>query len=88
MQNPGVLDHRIPVCSDPPFIDTSIVQIPDPGQRSRCTVPERLRKLVERYRRRGVAGIAVAINGETFLDEAQEMPSGARVFPLSRVQGG
>jgi CO/xanthine dehydrogenase Mo-binding subunit len=31
LQNPGFLDHRIPVCSDLPFIDTQIVEIPNHG---------------------------------------------------------
>lgn len=31
LQNPGFLDYRIPVCSDLPFIDTEILEIPNPG---------------------------------------------------------
>ena len=31
LQNPGFLDYRIPVCSDLPFIDTQILEIPNPG---------------------------------------------------------
>lgn len=31
LQNPGFLDYRIPVCSDLPFIDTTILEIPNPG---------------------------------------------------------
>jgi len=31
LQNPGFLDYRIPVCSDLPFIDTRILEIPNPG---------------------------------------------------------
>ena len=31
IQNPGFLDYRIPVCSDLPFIDTEILQIPNPN---------------------------------------------------------
>jgi CO/xanthine dehydrogenase Mo-binding subunit len=30
LQNPGFLDYRIPVCSDLPFIDTQILEIPNP----------------------------------------------------------
>ena len=30
LQNPGFLDYRIPVCSDLPFIDTKILEIPNP----------------------------------------------------------
>ena len=30
LQNPGFLDYRIPVCSDLPFIDTAIMEIPNP----------------------------------------------------------
>ena len=31
LQNPGFLDYRVPVCSDLPFIDTKILEIPNPG---------------------------------------------------------
>ena len=31
LQNPGFLDYRIPVASDLPFIDTVIVEVPNPG---------------------------------------------------------
>src|SRR5262245_13630958 len=31
LQKPGFLDYRIPVCSDLPFIDTQILEIPNPG---------------------------------------------------------
>jgi CO/xanthine dehydrogenase Mo-binding subunit len=30
LQNPGFLDYRMPVCSDLPFIDTVILEIPNP----------------------------------------------------------
>ena len=30
LQNPGFLDYRIPVCSDLPFIDTKILEVPNP----------------------------------------------------------
>jgi len=31
LENPGFLDYRIPVCSDLPFIDTQILEIPNPN---------------------------------------------------------
>ena len=31
LQNAGFLDYRIPVCSDLPFIDTQILEIPNPN---------------------------------------------------------
>ena len=31
LQNAGFLDYRIPVCSDLPFIDTEILEIPNPN---------------------------------------------------------
>jgi CO/xanthine dehydrogenase Mo-binding subunit len=31
LQNAGFLDYRIPVCSDVPYIDTVILEIPNPG---------------------------------------------------------
>jgi molybdopterin synthase sulfur carrier subunit len=56
------------------------------------TVRELLRKLVERYprmRSRVDEGIAVSINGEIFRDDRnEEIPSGAEVFLLPRIQGG
>ncbi len=30
LQNPGFLDYRVPVCSDLPFIDAKILEIPNP----------------------------------------------------------
>ena len=30
LENPGFLDYRIPVASDLPFIDTVIVEVPNP----------------------------------------------------------
>jgi len=30
LENPGFLDYRMPVCSDLPFIDTVIVEVPNP----------------------------------------------------------
>ena len=31
LQNPGFLDYRVPVASDVPFIDTVIVEVPNPN---------------------------------------------------------
>ena len=31
LENPGFLDYRIPVCSDLPYIDTQILEIPNPN---------------------------------------------------------
>ena len=31
LQNPGFLDYRVPVCSDLPYIDTQILEIPNPN---------------------------------------------------------
>lgn len=56
------------------------------------TVRELLRKLVERYprlQRRVDEGISVSINGEIFRDDRnQQIPEGAEVFLLPRIQGG
>jgi molybdopterin converting factor small subunit len=56
------------------------------------TVRELLRKLVERYPRmktRVDEGVAVSINGEIFRDDrSEEIPRGAEVFLLPRIQGG
>ena len=57
-----------------------------------ATIRELLRKLVERYPRLGTRvdeGIAVAVNGEIFRDDRNELiPQGAEVFLLPRIQGG
>ncbi len=56
------------------------------------TIRELLRKVVERYPRmqsRVDEGVAVSINGEIFRDNwAEEIPEGAEVFLLPRIQGG
>jgi molybdopterin converting factor small subunit len=57
-----------------------------------ATIRELLRKLVERYPRiesRLKEGIAVSINGEIYRDDRnQQIPEGAEVFLLPRIQGG
>jgi molybdopterin converting factor small subunit len=56
------------------------------------TIRELLRKLVERYprmQRRVDEGIAVSVNGEIYRDDRnQQIPEGAEVFLLPRIQGG
>jgi molybdopterin converting factor small subunit len=57
-----------------------------------ATIRELLRKLAERYPRiqsRLTEGIAVSINGEIYRDDRnQQIPEGAEVFLLPRIQGG
>jgi molybdopterin synthase sulfur carrier subunit len=57
-----------------------------------ATIRELLRKLVERYprmQRRVDEGIAVSVNGEIYRDDRnQQIPAGAEVFLLPRIQGG
>jgi len=57
-----------------------------------ATIRELLRKLVERYprmQRRVDEGIAVSVNGEIYRDDRnQQIPEGAEVFLLPRIQGG
>lgn len=57
------------------------------------TIRELLRKLVERYPAMDVhlqeEGIAVSIDGTMYRDDWQiEIPEGAEVFLLPRIQGG
>ena len=56
------------------------------------TIRELLRKIVKRYPRMGRLvdeGIAVSINGEIFRDNwGEEIPEGAEIFLLPRIQGG
>ena len=56
------------------------------------TIRELLRKVVERYPRMGSEidkGVAVSINGQIYRDNwGQEIPDGAEVFLLPRIQGG
>jgi molybdopterin converting factor small subunit len=57
-----------------------------------ATIRELLRKLVERYprmQRQVDEGIAVSVNGEIYRDDRnQQIPEGAEVFLLPRIQGG
>ena len=57
-----------------------------------ATIRELLRKLVERYprmQRHVDEGIAVSVNGEIYRDDRnQQIPEGAEVFLLPRIQGG
>ena len=59
---------------------------------SAATIRELLRKLVKQYPQMQIQlddGIAVSVNGEIFRDDwAQEIPEGAEVFLLPRIQGG
>ena len=56
------------------------------------TIRELLRKLVEQYPRMDTAldeGIAVSINGQIYRDVMDvDIPEGAEVFLLPRLQGG
>jgi molybdopterin converting factor small subunit len=56
------------------------------------SIRELLRKLIERFprmQRRIDEGVAVSINGEIYRDDRnQQIPDGAEVFLLPRIQGG
>ena len=57
-----------------------------------ATIRELLRKLVKQYPQMQTQlddGIAVSVNGEIYRDNwSQEIPEGAEVFLLPRIQGG
>ena len=57
-----------------------------------ATIRELLRKMAERYPRMSdeiERGIAVSINGRIFRDSwSEEIPTGAEVFLLPRLEGG
>ncbi len=57
-----------------------------------ATIRELLRKMSERYPRMSdeiERGIAVSINGRIFRDSwSEEIPTGAEVFLLPRLEGG
>ena len=59
---------------------------------SAATIRELLRELVKQYPQMQIqldGGIAVSVNGEIFRDNwSQEIPEGAEVFLLPRIQGG
>ncbi len=59
---------------------------------SASTIRELLRKIVERYPRMQTQvdkGVAVSINGQIFRDNwGEEIPEGAEIFLLPRIQGG
>ena len=57
-----------------------------------ATIRELLRKMSDRYPRMSAEierGIAVSINGRIFRDSwSEELPTGAEVFLLPRLEGG
>lgn len=57
-----------------------------------ATIRELLRKMSERYPRMNEEierGVAVSINGRIFRDNwSEEIPTGAEVFLLPRIEGG
>jgi len=59
---------------------------------SAVTIRELLRELVEQYpdmQKQLDDGIAVSVNGEIFRDSwSEEIPEGAEIFLLPRIQGG
>ena len=59
---------------------------------SAVTIRELLRELVEQYpgmQNQLNDGIAVSVNGEIFRDSwSEEIPEGAEIFLLPRIQGG
>ena len=59
---------------------------------SAATIRELLRELIEQYpgmQNQLDDGIAVSVNGEIFRDSwSEEIPEGAEVFLLPRIQGG
>ena len=59
---------------------------------SAMTIRELLRELVEQYpgmQNQLNDGIAVSVNGEIFRDSwSEEIPEGAEIFLLPRIQGG
>ena len=59
---------------------------------SAVTIRELLRELVEQYpdmQNQLDDGIAVSVNGEIFRDSwSEELPEGAEIFLLPRIQGG
>ncbi len=59
---------------------------------SAVTIRELLRELIEQYpgmQNQLDDGIAVSVNGEIFRDSwSEEIPEGAEIFLLPRIQGG
>ena len=59
---------------------------------SAATIRELLRELIEQYpgmQNQLDDGIAVSVNGQIFRDKwSEEIPEGAEVFLLPRIQGG
>ena len=59
---------------------------------SAVTIRELLRELIEQYpgmQKQLDDGIAVSVNGEIFRDSwSEEIPEGAEIFLLPRIQGG
>ena len=59
---------------------------------SAATIRELLRELIEQYpgmQNQLDDGIAVSVNGQIFRDSwSEEIPAGAEIFLLPRIQGG
>ena len=59
---------------------------------SAATIRELLRELIEQYpgmQNQLDDGIAVSVNGQIFRDNwSEEIPAGAEIFLLPRIQGG
>ena len=59
---------------------------------SAATIRELLRELIEQYpgmQNQLEDGIAVSVNGQIFRDSwSEEIPAGAEIFLLPRIQGG
>ncbi len=81
LQNAGFLDYRIPVCSDLPFIDTQILEIPNPNH------PYGIRGVGETSIVPPLAAIANAVSNAAGVRMSHVPMSPPRVLKAINAQG-
>ena len=81
LQNAGFLDYRIPVCSDLPFIDTQILEIPNPHH------PYGVRGVGETSIVPPLAAISIAVTNATGVRHTHVPLSPPRVLAAIHAKG-
>jgi CO/xanthine dehydrogenase Mo-binding subunit len=82
LQNPAFLDYRIPVCSDLPFIDTQILEIPNPHH------PYGVRGVGETPIVPPLAAISIAVTNATGVRQTHIPMSPPRILKSIKTKHG
>jgi CO/xanthine dehydrogenase Mo-binding subunit len=82
LQNPAFLDYRIPVCSDLPFIDTQILEIPNPNH------PYGVRGVGETPIVPPLAAISIAVTNATGVRQTHVPMSPPRILKSIKTKRG